>query len=79
MGPDTRHYDPDWFGAAKVAFNSALPSPDIPVAVMQACCGDICPSPICGPLGELNERGPRPAIFGDSLKDAVGKVKGSDG
>jgi len=76
MGPQTRFYDPDWFGSAKVAFNASHPSPDIPVAIMQACCGDICPSPICGPLGELNERGPRPANFGEALKDTVGKGVG---
>lgn len=73
MGPQTRHYDPDWFGAAKVAFNSSFSSPDVPVAIMQACCGDICPSPICGPLGKVDERGPRPASFGQGLKNVVGK------
>ena len=71
MGPSCDHYDPDWAGAAKVAAKEAM-GLEVPVSVMQACCGDICPMPISGPFGAKNERGARPIVQGDVLKDCVG-------
>ena len=50
----------------------------IPVAVMQACCGDICPMPHCGPFGECNDRGERPVSVGEELKTVIGEGVGHE-
>ncbi|GMH74878.1 hypothetical protein TL16_g06582 [Triparma laevis f. inornata] len=78
-GPHIRHYDPDWFGDAKRMVNETLDlEEDIPVAVMQACCGDICPMPHCGPFGECNDRGERPVSVGEELKTVIGEGVGHE-
>ena len=50
----------------------------IPVAVMQACCGDICPMPHCGPFGECDDRGERPVNVGEELKTVIGEGVGHE-
>jgi hypothetical protein len=50
----------------------------IPVAVMQACCGDICPMPHCGPFGECDDRGERPVNVGEELKTVIGEGVGRE-
>ncbi|GMH73188.1 hypothetical protein TrST_g7027 [Triparma strigata] len=78
-GPHIRHYDPDWFGDAKRMVNETLDLEEaIPVAVMQACCGDICPMPHCGPFGECDDRGERPVNVGEELKTVIGEGVGRE-